>query len=155
MPAPEGRFEIVGKILGMKTQDSDYGPIEKMLVQVVAGPVTENEGKAWKTWGTVPQGLFDAASVERKARYDAANEKYEQEVTHLAAKLQATEGRQPTTAEMDALARQHPDNANVSLRGAKVAFVARVKRSDKDEDFSFFSRPTSARVIDWNDKEED
>lgn len=37
--------------------------------------------------------------------------------------------------------------SNGGLKGAAVEFTARVQRSDKDEKFGFFSRPTKARVL--------
>lgn len=39
------------------------------------------------------------------------------------------------------------DGQHEALRGKKVAFSAKVQRSDKDDKFGFFSRPTKARLV--------
>lgn len=47
-PAPEGRMEITGVVLGTRTDEGYYGKTWKMLVQHADG---------WKLWTTVPLGL--------------------------------------------------------------------------------------------------
>ncbi len=86
VPAPEGRFEVTGEIVCIKTQDGFYGPQEKMLVKI------KTEGGHWKAWGTYPSSLAAA-------------------------------------------------------RGDTVKFTATFERSDKDEDFAFFKRPTKAHEV--------
>jgi hypothetical protein len=41
--APTGRVKVTGRILSLKTQESDFGPTEKMLLQL------ENNSRVWLT----------------------------------------------------------------------------------------------------------
>ena len=49
----DGRQTVTGTILTIKHVDSDYGPQNKMLLQV------ETDGGAFKLWGTAPAALYD------------------------------------------------------------------------------------------------
>lgn len=51
VPAPEGRFEVVGELLVIKSQESFYGPQLKMLVKI------KTADGHWKAWGTCPRSL--------------------------------------------------------------------------------------------------
>lgn len=53
VPEFSGRVEITGRILSIKTIDSDYGPQDKMLVEV------DGEGGSFKLYGTAPAKLYD------------------------------------------------------------------------------------------------
>lgn len=46
--APEGKLEIVGKVLSLKTTNSDWGMVVKMLVEHESG---------YKVWSTVPAAI--------------------------------------------------------------------------------------------------
>lgn len=84
---PEGRHEVVGKILAIKEQPSPYrrGGVDlKTLVE---------DGAGWRVWGTLPKALAEAKT------------------------------------------------------GDQVTFTATLTRSDRDQDFGFFSRPTKARAL--------
>lgn len=63
VPAPEGRFEVTGTILGLRDQPGfAYGTITtKMLVRV------EAEGGAWKAWGTLPKAIEREAELKGRA----------------------------------------------------------------------------------------
>lgn len=52
-PAPSGRVTVVGTILSIKEQDSDFGTVWKMLVKSDDG---------YKVWGTVPRSLWSEAA---------------------------------------------------------------------------------------------
>jgi hypothetical protein len=80
VPVTEDRMEVVGVILSTRTDETDYGPVKKCLVQHESG---------WKVWGTCVMGD----------------------------------------------------------KGDTVAFTARVTRSDKDDKFGFYSRPTKPRIV--------
>lgn len=62
-PCPSGRIEIVGNILSIKSQESDFGVTLKMLVKAESG---------FKVWGTIPSGLN--AYVKDKVRFTATVE---------------------------------------------------------------------------------
>lgn len=51
VPAPSGRLEVRGEVLGTKVLDTDFGLSHKMLVRVPA------EGGAWKLWCTIPRAM--------------------------------------------------------------------------------------------------
>ncbi len=55
--APEGRIEVVGEVLAVKSQETAYGVSPKMLVKAEAG---------WKVWATVPASIRHA--LDRGAR---------------------------------------------------------------------------------------
>lgn len=94
IPAPEGRFEITGKVLTARVDEGPYGMTYKMLVKV------DTEAGSFKTWGTIPKSI----------------------------------------ADMDYFSTR-------DLAGCTVKFTATVKRSDKDPDFSFFSRPVKGLML--------
>jgi len=79
----EGRREISGEVLSVKSQDSYYGVTVKMLVK---------DSDGLKYWGTVPAAI-------------------------------------------------NPE------RGDTVTFTATVKKSDDDDMFGFFSRPSKASIV--------
>ena len=72
VPVPEttGRVEIVGEVLAVKWQESNYGGSLKMLVEV------EHDGGAYRLWGSVPSAIDPetgdrvsfTAKVERSSR---------------------------------------------------------------------------------------
>lgn len=81
----EGRYEIEGRVVSTKWQESDFGGALKMLVEFDDGN---------RVWGTVAKSLgFDG------------------------------------------------------LEGRRVALTAKVERSQNDEHFGFFSRPSKARFL--------
>lgn len=86
-PLVEGRIELVGKILNIKTVENAYGFALKMILQLADGN---------KVYGTLPKALADDESCNR---------------------------------------------------GSEVKFVAKVARSDDDEHFGFFSRPSKAELL--------
>lgn len=66
-PVPTGRFRIAGKILSIKVQETDFGPVTKMLMQHEDG---------WKVYGTCPAHLDNAHVgdvVEFKATVKVSN----------------------------------------------------------------------------------
>jgi hypothetical protein len=48
LPCPSGRLEVIGTVLSVKEQESDFGPCLKMTVKTDAG---------WVCYGTVPSSL--------------------------------------------------------------------------------------------------
>lgn len=88
-PAPviEGRIQIAGKVLAVKTIDGYYGPSQKMLVL---------DDRGFKVWGTCPSKI---------------------------------EGKW-----ID------------GLRGERITFFAMVSKSNDDDTFGFFKRPTKAII---------
>lgn len=92
--APEGRQQITGTVLSARVDEGHYGMTYKMLVKI------ETEDGSWKTWGTIPKSITDAAYFSVK-----------------------------------------------DLKGCTVTFTGTVKRSDRDADFSFFSRPVKGVVL--------
>jgi hypothetical protein len=51
MKTTTAKQTVTGKIISTKTQDGDYGPAYKMLVQC----------DGFRVWSTIPAALFDAA----------------------------------------------------------------------------------------------
>lgn len=73
--------------------------------------------EGWRLWGTVPEAIFSAADVEQTEKLEAAG------------------------AE-----RGDWEPLVTYIRGRRVTFYASVTRSDDDETFGFFSRPTKATL---------
>lgn len=67
LPVPTGKVTVRGKVLTIKSQDSVYGPVTKMLVQHADG---------WKVWGSKPGALEveRGAVVEFSATIEASPE---------------------------------------------------------------------------------
>lgn len=80
----EGRQQITGQVVSVKTQENDYGVREVMTVR---------DDRGFLVWGTVPSAIDDV------------------------------------------------------VKGQRVSFVAGLQRSDKDECFGFFKRPTGAEIL--------
>lgn len=55
---PTGRFELAGEVVSVKWRDSGFGGAWKVTVKV-----STPEGE-WRTWGTLPAALLDAARAE-------------------------------------------------------------------------------------------
>lgn len=58
-PVIEGRIEMEGRVLGVKSQESRWGSTLKMLVR---------DDRGFKVWSTVPDGLLDGDGPLRGAR---------------------------------------------------------------------------------------
>lgn len=54
VPAPEGRLEVEGRIVSVKSYESDFGTSWKMTVKV------ETPAGSWLAWGTVPAAIDEA-----------------------------------------------------------------------------------------------
>jgi hypothetical protein len=54
-PCPEGRVEVTGLVLSVKTKVTAYGVREVMTVV---------DDRGFKVWGSVPQAIFDGCSAE-------------------------------------------------------------------------------------------
>ncbi len=137
VPAPEGRFEVTGEILCTKIQDGFYGPQEKMLVKI------ETPDGHWKAWGTYPKSLQDVENrllaedqKRRDKEHDAATAKAAAE---LLEKLKTD-----PQADFPYVPKEH---STFTMKGQKVTFTATFERSDDDEDFAFFKRPSKAQGV--------
>jgi hypothetical protein len=144
VPAPEGRIEITGTVLGTKVKDTGFGPTLKMLVRI------DTPEGAWKTWGTVPRALETAVT---EAEHTAHREYSEAvcEALDIAKELRLKAGQslpeiyEALADEAEAVWTHY--RGGPELKGSTVRFTATVKRSNDDEDFSFFSRPAKAALV--------
>jgi hypothetical protein len=119
VPVPVGRYQFTGTILTIKSQDSDFGPTLKMLVQV-----TTDEGR-YKVWGTFPKALEGEWGCNAHL-VPASSDEYH------------SGGHRFNCAQ---------GYINGAGKGDTVRLTATVSRSDRDETFGFFSRPTKAEVL--------
>lgn len=128
VPVSDERLVITGKILSSKWKEGFYGDTLKMTVL---------DDRGFKVWGTQPESLLVATDPETDLGFIETND-YPAN-TPEAWVLDRT--MQDGTPYKTAMCR--PAN-----RGDRVTFVAKIERSDRDETFGFFKRPTKAEVID-------
>ena len=124
VPVPNARMAVVGKVLSTKLKWNEYTQSEQLKMLVL---VTDEDGGTFRVFGSVPRGvldeLHDRGEELRKAWFAAPGKE-----------LEEWEIKPP---------------ANPSLINAIISFTATLKRSDRDEFYGFFSRPTRAKVIEW------
>ena len=133
VPETDKRVTVEGEVLAVKSQESAYGTQWKMLVKVEA-----RDGGFFKLWGTIPASVSDAAIAEEDARYEAHQADYEAAVEAIGPDTPRSDWPNPKPFERRGL--------RDIMVGRTVRFVARVTRSDRDESFGFWSRPTKAEL---------
>lgn len=121
-PVATGRRAIVGEVVSVRVKHTQYGWTPKMVVR-------EADGN--KVWGSVPRDLWP--SVVRVIPHDGT-----------AGYRDMIEGEEAYPAEPgDTIFEQAIQQR---LVGTTVHLHATVTRSDTDEHFGFFKRPTADRV---------
>ncbi len=128
VPVPNDRVAVRGRVLSTKYQWNDYVQAEMLKMLML---VTTDEGGTYRVFGSVPKAMLDDIQDRgEELRRHWFNKTSAYEVAH----------NQPVSDEP-------PPNPN--LKGATVAFDARLVQSDDDPYFGFFSRPTKAEVVSW------
>ena len=130
-PVPETseRIEIVGKVLGVKFQESAYGTQERMLVL---------DDRGFKLFGTRPESLVVPEDPENGKGWIITADFPEWTPAEWLRENTGYAGE----AEPYQVAHCRPAD-----RGDRVRFTAAVERSEKDETFGFFKRPTKAEPL--------
>jgi hypothetical protein len=121
VPVPTGRYQFTGNILAIKSQESDFGPTLKMLLLV-----STDEGQ-YKVWGTFPKSLEGVYGCTAHGKTPDDGEEWYGNGGH---RFNCALG--------------YINGAEV---GDAVRLTATVTRSDRDEAFGFFSRPTKAEIM--------
>jgi hypothetical protein len=130
VPVNGERIHVEGTVVSTRWQENGYGVCAKMTVKV------ETPDGSWLVFGTAPDALLSAAADADRAEWDA---------------FWASPEAKPLTGE-DAsaydkrLAAIKPER-NGSLKGRKVAFMAKVEQGGRDPHFGFFSRPTKPQLV--------
>ena len=126
VPVPNVRMAVVGKVLSTKLKWNKYTQSEQLKMLVL---VTDEDGGTFRVFGSVPKGILEDT----------------QEYNNELQEEWFNSPKRPHTIER--ALKETPPVANIT--GATISFTATLKRSDRDEFFGFFSRPTRAKVIEW------
>jgi hypothetical protein len=111
------RAVIKGEVLSVKWRDSQFGGSYKMVVR---------DERGFKVWGTCPDAILDPG-----------------------VKLRYPDGGEAIVSTADAAYRAEDVQLVEAYEavGSIVTFACRVERSDDDEAFGFFKRPTKSSVL--------
>jgi len=139
--AIDGRHTYRGTILGLSEQESYTGGMEwKMIVLIPHGP------GAFKLFGSIPAALYDAISE----MHEGAVREYVTAVRVMKgahAQLKEDDPRKYSEVmgeKIEAIGGR-PDR--MPLKGSRIQFDCKVRRSKDDKAFGFINRPTKATFI--------
>ena len=95
VPAPEGRVDVRGTVVGVKSQESDWGTVLKMTVRI------ETPEGSWLCWVTVPDALFGHSPLRgAEVAFTATLTRSDRDV-HFAFGKRPTKARVIGTEEQD------------------------------------------------------
>jgi hypothetical protein len=141
VPVTEKRIEIEGEVVSYKDHYADDFGFERWVMTVKVA----TEAGEFLVWGSVPKVLIEKAVEIMEERRDgliAENRAKREEIFARdvpdAEKVRACEAEIPTWDDA---------NSTATLKGDTVRFMAKVKPSDNDPSFGFFSRPTKAALV--------
>ena len=112
--------------------------------------------KVEENWIPIPDGVdgqrihVEGTILSTKAVDSAYGETYK-----MLIKVETEDGNWKTWGTIPGdLHRWTADNVYYAKKGNKVGFTAKFTKSDRDECFSFFSRPTKAELLECTTKED-
>lgn len=114
-PAPEGRVEVTGEIIGARVKETDYGTQYKITVK---------DDRGFKVYASIPKAQADEAYDAWLESIEAAG--YSWRDYGPTCWFEGTES----------------DNYQGGVRGRRITFTATLTQSDRDASFAFGSRPT-------------